>query len=244
MEPTIYKPGAYKSPGIYNGACGVYNGLGVYKDGAGGGSPIPPEYTAYDWIRFDGAGGSLNWLIHVDIDIVDNENCEFVIKYKLENHSCRMLFIADKPNASPDYAFLEIGSGDYGTKTAFNLKNGNTDIWLTPYAALSYFTDKSEVSFINGKVKDFTTDSVLCENAGTYSKISLLNKWLFLGYENNYKFKIYGGMIIKNGITLYEFVPVKENDTGKCGIYDIVNNVFTTFIDPAAFSHWTAGNDT
>lgn len=35
MEPTIYKPGAYKSPGIYNGAGGVYNGNGVYNDGAG-----------------------------------------------------------------------------------------------------------------------------------------------------------------------------------------------------------------
>ena len=34
MEPIIYKPGAYKSPGIYNGAGGIYNGRGVYKDGA------------------------------------------------------------------------------------------------------------------------------------------------------------------------------------------------------------------
>lgn len=39
-EPTIYKPGAYKSPGIYKGACGVYNGRGVYNDGAGGGGGI------------------------------------------------------------------------------------------------------------------------------------------------------------------------------------------------------------
>ena len=33
MEPTIYKPGAYKTPGIYNGAGGIYKGRGVYKDG-------------------------------------------------------------------------------------------------------------------------------------------------------------------------------------------------------------------
>lgn len=37
MEPTIYKPGAYKSPGIYKGAGGIYKGRGVYKDGAGEG---------------------------------------------------------------------------------------------------------------------------------------------------------------------------------------------------------------
>lgn len=35
MEPTIYKPGAYKSPGVYNGAGGIYKGFGLYKDGQG-----------------------------------------------------------------------------------------------------------------------------------------------------------------------------------------------------------------
>lgn len=35
MEPTIYKPGAYKSPGIYNGTGGIYKGRGVYNDGNG-----------------------------------------------------------------------------------------------------------------------------------------------------------------------------------------------------------------
>lgn len=34
MEPTIYKPGAYKTPGIYKGTGGIYKGRGVYKDGA------------------------------------------------------------------------------------------------------------------------------------------------------------------------------------------------------------------
>lgn len=34
MEPTIFKPGVYKTPGIYKGAGGVYNGRGVYNDGA------------------------------------------------------------------------------------------------------------------------------------------------------------------------------------------------------------------
>lgn len=37
MEPTIYKPGAYNTPGVYKGAGGIYNGAGVYNYGAGGG---------------------------------------------------------------------------------------------------------------------------------------------------------------------------------------------------------------
>lgn len=34
MEPMIYKPGAYNTPGIYKGVGGIYKGRGVYKDGA------------------------------------------------------------------------------------------------------------------------------------------------------------------------------------------------------------------
>lgn len=34
MDPIIYKPGAYKSPGIYKGAGGIYKGRGVYNIGS------------------------------------------------------------------------------------------------------------------------------------------------------------------------------------------------------------------
>lgn len=50
MEPTIYKPGIYKTPGVYKGAGGIYKGRGVYNDGAGGGDVIfsigGRDYTA------------------------------------------------------------------------------------------------------------------------------------------------------------------------------------------------------
>lgn len=31
MEPTIYKPGVYNTPGVYKGAGGIYKGRGIYK---------------------------------------------------------------------------------------------------------------------------------------------------------------------------------------------------------------------
>ena len=34
MEPFIYKPGAYKTPGVYKGAGGIYKGRGVYNIGS------------------------------------------------------------------------------------------------------------------------------------------------------------------------------------------------------------------
>ena len=45
MEPTIYKPGAYKSPGIYKGAGGIYKGRGVYNCG---GDPVIPKDRIYE----------------------------------------------------------------------------------------------------------------------------------------------------------------------------------------------------
>lgn len=33
MEPIIYKPGVYNTPGVYKGAGGIYKGRGVYNDG-------------------------------------------------------------------------------------------------------------------------------------------------------------------------------------------------------------------
>lgn len=51
MEPIIYKPGAYKYPGIYNGAGGIYKGSGVYNDGAG---QIDPNLIyEFNLSRFD-----------------------------------------------------------------------------------------------------------------------------------------------------------------------------------------------
>lgn len=50
MEPIIYKPGAYKSPGIYKGTGGIYNGRCVYNDGTGGYNV--PYYTKFENFNF------------------------------------------------------------------------------------------------------------------------------------------------------------------------------------------------
>lgn len=43
MEPIIYKLGAYKTPGVYKGAGGIYNGRGVYNSGYDGGNTDTAE---------------------------------------------------------------------------------------------------------------------------------------------------------------------------------------------------------
>jgi hypothetical protein len=50
MEPTIYKPCAYKLPGIYNGTGGIYNGRGVYN---GGENVLTPYYYYTLYKNFD-----------------------------------------------------------------------------------------------------------------------------------------------------------------------------------------------
>lgn len=56
MEPTICKPGAYKTPGVYKGAGGVYNGNGLYK----GGFKSP-------------------WVLLNNCDNLDNNKCSSII---------------------------------------------------------------------------------------------------------------------------------------------------------------------
>lgn len=64
MEPTIYKPGAYKMPGVYKGAGGIYNGRSVYNEGA------------EEFLEFGGKSypvvtiGSLKWIAH-NLDYTD-----------------------------------------------------------------------------------------------------------------------------------------------------------------------------
>ena len=49
MEPTIYKPGAYKTPGVYKGTGGIYKGRDVYNDGA---TP-PPGKVIFGGIEYE-----------------------------------------------------------------------------------------------------------------------------------------------------------------------------------------------
>lgn len=51
METKIYKPGAYKSPGIYKGAGRIYKGCGVYND-CDGSVLQPYYYTLYQNFDF------------------------------------------------------------------------------------------------------------------------------------------------------------------------------------------------
>lgn len=236
MEPTIYKTGVYK----YSG---VYKGRGVYKDGAGGGSPIPPEYTAYDWIQFDGVSSTHTWFPAILINIDTNENCnfEFVYNASLMNvYNYRKIFSVNDSYGGSDIVVLQLQN--YDPKTNFQLfKNGGSLAYPSEKPNGSYCKNKSHLSILNDQIID---ESVLATTPAAYSVISLQNRYLNLIPPESTQFKSYGGKITKNNVTLYEFVPVKENDTGKCGFYDIVNNVFTTFTDPNAIGHWTAGNDT
>lgn len=64
MEPTIYKMGAYKSPGVYKSP-GIYKGRGVYNDCAGGMIPLVIDGYEYASVKI----GDLYW-------ITENLRCE------------------------------------------------------------------------------------------------------------------------------------------------------------------------
>ena len=243
MEPMIYKPGAYNTPGVYKGSGGIYKGRGVYNDGAGGGSPIPPEYTAYDWIQFDGSGGGYTWTPTPIISIESNKDVIFSFDYQNLKTTGSIELYRIKPGLNlAQVALLEIGNYYNETAILSSFQNGGTYDWINRNIDLRYYTNRSTLRIMNENVLDENYD-IIGSKAGAYSDISMINYYLIPFCDENRKLRSYGVKIERYGVTLYEFIPVKENDTGKCGFYDIVNNVFTTFTDPYAFSHWTAGND-
>jgi len=75
MEPTIYKPGAYKTPGIYKGMGGIYNGRGVYNDGAGG----DVFFYDTDFSNFDldtGEDQGFFWTFHLHKEYLEKTEVE------------------------------------------------------------------------------------------------------------------------------------------------------------------------
>ena len=68
MEPTIYKPGIYKTPGVNKGAGGIYKGRGLYNDGAGGGTAgLEIDGKIYPVVQI----GNLYWLAE-NLDFSDS----------------------------------------------------------------------------------------------------------------------------------------------------------------------------
>lgn len=250
MEPRIYKPGVYKTPGVYKGAGGIYNGLGVYNDGAGGGSPLPPGYIAYDYIKLNidpGVNPSRNYWFPLN-DCVDNENVEFIIDYyTLLNTDGGSDILTTKNNPGgilPGNGIVMRLFRQYGEWGGFqSLSNTN---WVGfPFcdaAHHSLVAARNILALKNGDIRQ--NDNLIYSNSGIFSKVGLLSKYISVINcgETDLRTKIYRFTIQKNDVILYDYIPC-SNDNGVIGFYDLVNNVFIRNTEHNENTYYVAGND-
>lgn len=224
MEPTIYKPGAYKTPGVYKGTGGVYNGRGVYKDG--GGSPLPPPppgYTVFKYLENINFGDTV--LLNLNSQKLSwNDTFEICLEFPNGIDNTIQWFII----AGDWYAKNGARFSNYGGRA---IQSGwNTDFAVTPqiFAPNNDYNDFLDANkqirivenkdkiFINGveyaNTKGSETPSIAI-NATIQSNTSVVCRFIeMLCYDEN--------------MNLYEkIVPAKDPD-GKSGILKLYSQVF------------------
>lgn len=226
MEPTIYKPGAYKTPGVYKGTDSVYNGRGVYNDGAGGGSPDPqpPEgYTRYKYLENINFSSSV--LLNLNAQQL-NWNDTFEICLEFPNgiaSEIQWFIIASDWYVKNGARFSNYGvrsiqscwNMDLETAPKINATNNDYNNFLDNNKQIRIIENKEKIivngiEYVNAKGSETPTIKF---NATIQSSNDCLCRFVeMLCYDEN--------------MNLYEkIVPAKDPD-GKSGILKLYSQVF------------------
>lgn len=246
MEPTIYKPGAYKTPGVYKGAGGIYKGRGVYNEG-GGGSPLPPGFTAYDYIqtrldnKIDGVNARFFWFPIGNC--IDNDGTSFIIEYEVYLNTYNNLIILTTKN-NPGGS-LSSGDVELELRRKNDSHGGFHHVSNTNYAwpgdmSLSIVQGRNIISLTNGII--LANDTEIYNNISIFNKVSLSGKYITTA-NNSIEQKIYRFTIEKNDIVIYDYVPCIRELDNKIGFFDKVNNLFVTTTENSN-TYYVVGNDT
>ena len=225
MEPTIYKPGVYKTPGVYKGTGGIYNGRGVYK-GSGGGSPDPqpPEgYTRYKYLEninfgssilLNLAGQNLNW----------NDSFEICLEFPNGIPSEIQWFII----GSDWYQNNGVRFSNYGGRA---IQGGwNTSIQTSPHINAPN-NDYNEFLDSNKQIRIFENKDKLIINGDEHinthgSEVSTVQIAATIQSSNDCLCRFIEMLCYDENMNLYEkIVPAKDPD-GKSGILKLYSQVF------------------
>lgn len=195
-----------------------YEEYGVYATSTGSTSRLPSAYTEVEYIR----NSNYNAYINTNVIIFDNTANTYTVttKLKSEFHSnlgCATIINCEYPR-SPYYGFgyrykcsstvdqLEFfgGTPNYSASTVEN-SDGTKTITFQSTATTTYTTNTPLTyccSFSNDTT--YTTPSRFADAT------------------------IYSATVVKNGVTIRDFVPAKRNSDSVYGLYDLVDNVFYT----------------
>ena len=226
MEPIIYKPGAYKTPSIYKGAGGVYNGNGVYNDGAGGGD-APNGWHYIECIKKVNNTTSRFYLNIAAENQISNADLEFELTFSLyEQIDGGLLLCTTTSNGKCGFC-TQFSSGHFDRFYTYNGYTGS-------YSSMQNFVNMPYTQKIIGTLKNNTLSCVSDEYSVSQTKTMYQNGTvnridIFNGTPNAKGKSIIYGLQIKKGDNIYfDIIPIEKDDFSELNFYDkVTGTIFT-----------------
>lgn len=199
-----------------------YNGSVCYEKMESGSTPpspsrLPSGYTEVEYIR----NSNYNAYIDTGVILFDNTSNSYTITTKLtsEFHSdlaCATIIACENPISTPYY---------YGL--GYRYKCSSTVNQLEFYGSYPNYSatvvDNEDgtrtVNFQSTGNTSWTLDTPLIFFAN----------WASASYDSINRpsdATIYSSTVVKNGVTVRDFVPAKRDSDSKYGLYDLVTNTF------------------
>lgn len=187
----------------------------------GGSTPtpiLPSGYTEVEYIR---QNSNYNAYINTDVFLFDNKTNSYIVTTKLasefhSNLSCATIISAEVPQSPYN------GMGyRYKCSTTVNeleFFGGNSN-----YSASSVDNGDGTRTITFQSTGDTTWTSS--------APLSLLCSFSNTSFTIPFRYAdvtIYSSIIVKNGVTVRNYVPAKRDSDSKYGLYDLVTNTFYT----------------
>ena len=223
-EPTIYK-----TPTIHKGAGGIYNGRGVYKDGAGGGgggdAPLGWHNIAYIK-KINSTSSKFYFNISAENQI-SNSDLEFELIFSLFEQINGGLLLCTTTSSGKCGFCTQFTGGQFDRFYAYNGKTGS-------YSSMQYFAGMPYTQKIIATLKN---NALTCVSEGynisqtkTIYQNGIVDRInIFDGTPNAGGKSIIYGLQIKKGDNIYfDIIPIQKDDFSELNFYDkITGTIFT-----------------
>lgn len=211
-------------------------------------SILPSGYTRFDYIEYvvdvTGVG---NRIFSLPMNVDSNEDLEIIITFK-EN-------FAGAASSVDSLIFTSgIGVGNTSSDMSITLKakgiiystrNFGEFTWPNASVPASFTTSKSTIKMKNGVIYNGEDDSVIYSNSKIYAKHSLTGYYIMpfdMWTNTRLGSRRYEVKLVKNDVVLYDYVPVRRDNDGAIGFYDLINHTFTKQPE-SSFNNYVVGND-
>lgn len=196
-----------------------YTGLGEVVVNVPTSRGLPSSVTKYDYLEKTSSSG------YVNLYFKPTNNTKLDIDFAITNYvstgAGTLLGYYSTTNNERFFVSTYSTSSSYPRAFGIVIGSMNQSDLKTPTLNTKYnITMSKDGIFINNVLVSTPIDTGIFESPD--------NAYLFQanGYSNGVMAKIYGVKVYENDELVYQLVPVKDNITNKCGMYDVMTGHF------------------